>query len=277
MTVAEHLRRAVELENISTTPRLDIEVLLCHVLEKPRSYLFAWPDEVLSEQQEALFSALLDRRKKGEPVAHLTGVREFWSLPLQVNSSTLIPRPDTELLVEAALQLPLPEQAHVVDLGTGTGAIALALASEKPHWKIVAADVQPDAVALAESNRAALGFKNVSVVQSNWFEGLADQTFDLIVSNPPYIDPLDPHLSQGDVRFEPRTALVAENNGLADIEIIASGAMQKLNAGGWLVVEHGYDQGEAVRKVFSGSGFTEVATRQDLSGNDRISLGRVAG
>lgn len=275
MTVADLLRRTAELESISATPRLDIEVLLCHVLEKPRSFLFAWPDEVLTEQQEVIFSALLERRKQGEPVAHLTCVREFWSLPLQVNSSTLIPRPDTELLVEVALQLPLPERASVVDLGTGTGAIALALASEKPLWKITATDLQIDAVALAERNRAALGLGNVSVLQSNWFENLADQKFDLIVSNPPYIDPLDPHLSQGDVRFEPRTALIAVNNGLADIEVIASGAVHKLNAGGWLVVEHGYDQGEAVRKIFSESGFDSVETHQDLAGNDRITLGRV--
>lgn len=277
MNIAELIRRAQELVEISDTPRLDIEVLLCHVLEKPRSYLFAWPDEMLTDQQQALFSALFERRKQGEPVAHLTGVREFWSLPLQVNPSTLIPRPDTELLVEVALQLPLPEKASVVDLGTGTGAIALALASEKPQWQIIATDLQADAVALAECNRAALGFNNVSVMQSNWFECLADQSFDLIVSNPPYIDPLDPHLSQGDVRFEPRTALVAENNGLADIEVIASGGIKKINAGGWLVVEHGYDQGAAVRQVFAECGFSEIATRQDLSGNDRITLGWVAG
>ena len=229
-SVRDNLRRTAELPG-SDSARLDLEVLLGHVLHKPRTWLYTWPEHELSTSAQQQFDRLLERRVCGEPVAHLVGVREFWSLPLKVDASTLIPRPETELLVEVALELCPQAERRVLDLGTGTGAIALALASERPGWEIMAAEKSPQALALAEQNRAALGFDNVQVVQSDWFARVLQQQFDLIVSNPPYIDAADPHLAEGDVRFEPRSALVAERSGLADIEQIAGGAAVVANGG----------------------------------------------
>ncbi|WP_323816053.1 peptide chain release factor N(5)-glutamine methyltransferase [Cellvibrio sp. NN19] len=278
ITVAQCLQLAPELESISDSARLDIELILCHILQKNRTWLFTWPDKTLTAEQENVFNDFFARRKNGEPVAHIIGQREFWSLPLIVNNSTLIPRPDTELLVELTLELfaqDEPEtQRHCLDLGTGTGAIVLALASEKPHWNLLGVDQSADAVALAEQNRQHLGFENVRIVQSNWFAQISTQLFDVIVSNPPYIDPQDPHLVQGDVRFEPRSALIADNHGLADIELIIRESKNYLSIDGWLLLEHGYDQGEAVRKLFAQNGFEQVETRRDLGGNERVSLGR---
>ena len=278
ISVAQCLQRASELESISDSARLDIELILCHILQKNRTWLFTWPDKTLTAEQENVFNDFFVRRKNGEPVAHIIGQREFWSLPLLVNNSTLIPRPDTELLVELTLELfaqdELKNQRHCLDLGTGTGAIVLALASEKSHWQCMGVDQSADAVALAEQNRKHLGFENVRIVQSNWFAQIPAQLFDVIVSNPPYIDPQDPHLEQGDVRFEPRSALIADNHGLADIELIIRESKNYLSTDGWLLLEHGYDQGEAVRKLFAQNGFEQVETRRDLGGNERVSLGR---
>lgn len=278
ITVAQCLQLAPELESISDSARLDIELILCQILQKNRTWLFTWPDKTLTVEQENVFNDFFVRRKNGEPVAHIIGQREFWSLPLLVNNSTLIPRPDTELLVELTLELfaqDEPEtQRRCLDLGTGTGAIVLALASEKPQWNLLGVDQSADAVALAEQNRQHLGFENVRIVQSNWFAQIPAQLFDVIVSNPPYIDPQDPHLEQGDVRFEPRSALIADNYGLADIELIIRESKNYLSTDGWLLLEHGYDQGEAVRKLFTQNGFEQVETRRDLGGNERVSLGR---
>ena len=272
-TIAECLQRASQLVD-SESPRLDVEVLLTCVVGKDRAWLYTWPEKILSQAQQQQFDDLFYRRLRGEPVAYLTGVREFWSLPLKVNSSTLIPRPETETLIERVLSLALPNQAKVLDLGTGTGAIALALASEKPYWQIIAVDNSVEAVALAEENRNRLGIGNVSVIQSDWFANLGDQQFDLIVSNPPYIDPDDQHLQQGDVRFEPRSALVAEAKGFADIEQIIRGANAQLVGGGWLIFEHGFEQGEKARQLMENTGFSEVATGCDYSGNQRITWGQ---
>lgn len=278
ITVAQCLQRAYELESLSDSARLDVELILCHILQKNRTYLFIWPDKTLSPEQEEEFLQFFKRRKSGEPIAHIIGQREFWSLPLAVNNSTLIPRPDTELLVETVLDLftqDAPQQMRRgLDLGTGTGAIVLAIASEKPHWDLLGVDYSADAVALAEHNRVALGFNHVAIAQSNWFENISAQTFDVIVSNPPYIDPQDPHLDQGDVRFEPRSALIAANHGLADIELIIQQAWDYLNPQAWLLLEHGYDQAQAVRELFHRRGFMQVETRRDLGGNERITLGR---
>lgn len=271
-TVKENLLRATELTE-SDSPRLDLEVLLCHLLGKSRAWLYTWPEHPLEEAQQAQFDALLKRRLAGEPVAHLTGSREFWSLPLKVNRSTLIPRPDTEVLVETVLAVCPQAEAAVLDLGTGTGAIALALASEKPHWQVTAVDSMPAAVALAEENRNRLGFSNVHVLQSDWFSALDAQRFDVIVSNPPYIDTQDPHLREGDVRFEPLSALVAEEQGLADIRKIAANGRDFLADNGLLAVEHGWEQGKAVRKLFTELGYTAVETRLDYAGRERITLG----
>ncbi len=273
VTISELLKRSDELTTVSDTSRLDTEVLLCHILGKNRTFLYTWPEQLLSTSQQHQFQALFSRRLKGEPIAHLTGTREFWSLSLNVSSATLIPRPDTELLVEIALGLSLAKQAAVLDLGTGTGAIALALASEKPHWNICAVDAVAEAVALADENRQQFGFDHVRVFQSDWFSELSGQTFDLIISNPPYISASDDHLQQGDVRFEPCSALVADKSGFADLCTIVSCAGLHLNPGGWLILEHGYEQGDEVRQMMSLAGFSGIATHADLAGLERATIG----
>lgn len=278
ITVAQCLQLAHELESLSDSARLDIELLLGHILQKNRTYLFTWPDKILSPEQAENFLQLFNRRKSGEPIAHIIGQREFWSLPLAVNNSTLIPRPDTELLVELVLELfasdSAQQQRSCLDLGTGTGAIVLAIASEKPHWQLLGVDYSVAAAALAEHNRSALGFNHVAIVQSDWFAAIPAQQFDVIVSNPPYIDPQDPHLDQGDVRFEPRSALIADNKGLADIELIIQQSRNYLDEQGWLLLEHGYDQGRAVRELLVAQQFAQVETRRDYGGNERVTLGR---
>ncbi|MBL5930954.1 peptide chain release factor N(5)-glutamine methyltransferase [Lelliottia amnigena] len=270
------LRVAIGELSESESPRRDAEILLEHVTGKARTFILAFGETALTADQHAQLSDLLSRRKAGEPVAHLTGEREFWSLPLYVSAATLIPRPDTECLVEHALARLPATACRILDLGTGTGAIALALASERPDCQVTAVDVMPDAVALALRNAARLGFNNVKIQQSSWFDALVGQQFDMIVSNPPYIDERDPHLSQGDVRFEPLTALVAAEEGLADIAHIVTVSRQYLTAGGWLLIEHGWTQAEAVRALFTQAGYERVETCQDYGGNDRLTLGKMA-
>ncbi|MEN0038528.1 MAG: peptide chain release factor N(5)-glutamine methyltransferase [Cellvibrio sp.] len=285
ITVAQCLQLSSELESISDSARLDVELILCNVLQKNRTWLFTWSDKNLTAEQQQLFNEFFSRRKSGEPIAHIIGQREFWSLPLSVNNSTLIPRPDTELLVELVLELFAADEPQkkrrCLDLGTGTGAIVLAIASEKPDWQLFGVDKSADAIALAEKNRAALQFNQVTMLQSDWFAALslhADETavqqFDVIVSNPPYIDPQDPHLDQGDVRFEPRSALIADNKGLADIELIIQQGWDYLCPQGWLLLEHGYDQSVAVRDLLRARGFVQIETRFDLGGNERVSFGK---
>ncbi len=262
-------------ESGSDSPSLDAAVLLCHALNKPRSFLLTWPEKELSEQELAPFESLLARRLTGEPVAYIVGEREFWSMPLEVSPTTLIPRPDTERLVELALDKALTSDGDILDLGTGTGAIALALASELPARKVFGIDLMPDAQQLATRNAQRLGIKNVSFLAGSWFEPLkAGTQFAVIVSNPPYIEENDPHLTQGDVRFEPLSALVAADNGLADIRHITDIARGFLQDDGWLLFEHGYDQGVAVRTIFHDFGYQEVETFQDYGHNDRVTLGR---
>ncbi|ARN74673.1 peptide chain release factor N(5)-glutamine methyltransferase [Oceanicoccus sagamiensis] len=270
-TVAQLLAQSQPLLVGSDSPALDIELLLCHCLEKERSYLRAWPDATVPDLALQQFQTLLQRRIDGEPVAYLMGERGFWSLDLAVNASTLIPRPETELLVEVALgKVQEKPSATILDLGTGTGAIALSLAAERSDCAITACDIEAAAVALAESNRKKYALDNVELCQSDWFSALGQQRFDLIVSNPPYIDPDDIHLEQGDVRFEPRSALVAANKGLADIEHIISRAPAYLTEGAWLLFEHGYDQAAAVQSLLTEAGFTQIFTEQDLAGVDRV-------
>lgn len=254
------------------TARLDAELLLAHVTGWTRTSFRAWPERVLPAETATAFGTLVRRRVTGEPVAYLLGEQEFWSLPLKVNASTLIPRPDTECLVETALELPLPADAKVLDLGTGTGAIALALASERPGWTVHACDFQEDAVSLARDNAAAFDLP-VKVLSSNWFAGLPVETYSLIVSNPPYVAENDKHLGLGDVKFEPQSALVSGSDGLDDIRHIVACAPVWLTRGGWLLVEHGYDQGQAVKALYSEAGFDSVETRQDYGQRDRLTLG----
>ncbi|MBB1335009.1 peptide chain release factor N(5)-glutamine methyltransferase [Pseudoalteromonas sp. SR44-5] len=270
-------RATLLLQSSSDSAKLDAQVLLLDVLQKPRSYLFSWPEQKLTPQQQQLFESYCQRRLTGEPVAHITGTREFWSLPLQVNPTTLIPRPDTETLVEYTLSLPLPVAAKVLDLGTGTGAIALALASEMPLWQITGVDRVTDAVALANTNKQRLGFINVDFVQSDWFSQVTAQQFDLIVSNPPYIEYDDIHLNQGDVRFEPLSALVADDDGMADIKYIITQARNFLTSNGYLVIEHGYQQSTKVHSFFAQMAYTNILTVKDLANNDRVTLAQWPG
>ena len=256
----------------SESAKLDAQVLLLHILQKPRSYLFTWPEHALNAEQQQQFNTFCQRRLKGEPVAHITGLREFWSLSLEVNATTLIPRPDTETLVEQALEIALPATAKVLDLGTGTGAIALALGSEMPSWQITAVDRVSDAVALATRNQQRLAINNVHVKQSNWFSELHGEKFNLIVTNPPYIESSDIHLNQGDVRFEPLSALVADDCGMSDIKQIITQSRDYLSSNGYLLIEHGFEQGEAVRHFFEKMAFVNIKTVKDLGNNDRVTL-----
>lgn len=272
-----------KLQAISESARADAEILLAHCLQKSRTYLFTWAEKEVDDATAAAFQTLLAQRLRGVPIAHLTGQREFWTLNLKVTADTLIPRPETELLVETALRLiPAPlegegsdkETISLLDLGTGTGAIALALASERPDITVTATDFSTAALAVAQENASTYHLHNVAFLHSDWFTALPAQRFDLIVSNPPYIAAQDPHLQQGDVRFEPLTALTAGDDGLDVIRHIVRTAPQWLKTGGWLVLEHGYDQGQAVTALLRTAGFQAVRCLPDLAGNDRVSLGQ---
>lgn len=274
MTIIASLLRAADLPD-SPTARLDAELLLAAALGKSRSFLHTWPERIVPSEAALVFAEYLQRRRSGEPVAYILGQQGFWKLDLEVAPHTLIPRPDTELLVETALDLLPATPAKVLDLGTGSGAIALALASERPAWQVTAVDRVLEAVALAERNRQRLHLSNVSVLSSHWFSALKEHRYTLIISNPPYIAAADPHLAEGDVRFEPTSALVAGTDGLDDLRLIIGQAPQHLEAGGWLMLEHGYDQADAVRDLLLSQGFEEVHSRKDLGGHERISLGRL--
>ena len=278
-SISEHLRAAVVQLAKYDTAQLDAEVLLADLLQKNRAYLYTWPEKLLNTAQKTDFWARVERRVQGEPIAHILGQKEFWSLPLYVNDSTLIPRPDTEILVEKTLALmPIEAPCHLLDLGTGTGAVALALASECPQWQILALDKAFGAVQLAQKNQHKLALTNVSIQQSDWFSRLAhddiSHQFDAIVANPPYIDAQDPLLQQGDVRFEPRGALIAEQQGLADLAYIIAQAPDYLKAGAYLLLEHGYQQADAVVALLEQRGFNGCFTEYDLAGHPRVSGGQ---
>ena len=268
-------RALTALASGSDAPLLDAQILLAHVLDHDRSWLYAHPDHRPNTVECAEFERLLKRRQSGEPVAHLTGRREFWSLPLRVDQNTLVPRPETEHLVEAALALDLPDDARVLDLGCGSGAIALALAKERPAWRITATDVSEQALGLASNNAQTLGLGDVRFAEGQWFDAVSpNELFDLIVSNPPYIANGDPHLEQGDLRFEPRSALVSGEDGLDDIRIIVAKAKTHLRPGGWLWLEHGYEQGGQVTDLLRQHGYDRPSHRRDLAGHLRCSGGQ---
>lgn len=256
--------------------RHEAEHLLLHVLGRDRAWLFAHGDDPLRDPEATAFEALLRRRAAGEPLAYLLGRRGFWTLDLQVSPATLIPRPETERLVELALErLPEDRPLRIADLGTGSGAIALALASERPLAQVVATDVSEEALAIALTNAEANRLANVAFRRGSWLAPLAAERFDLIASNPPYIADGDPHLSQGDLRFEPPTALSSGADGLDAIREIVASAPAHLRPGGWLLLEHGWDQGGAIRALLLAAGFADVATETDLEQRDRVTLGRV--
>jgi release factor glutamine methyltransferase len=273
-TVAATLAHATNLLCESDSAALDAQILLAHVLGNTRTWLYTWPDYALDATEQLKFHDLCLLRAQGHPIAYLVGKREFWNLELQVNPAVLIPRPETELLVELTLQLLSADKANVADLGTGSGAIALALANERSGWNVVATELHPQALAVAQANAQQLQLANLTLLAGNWCEPLHDDAYDLIASNPPYIDSDDPHVQQGDLRFEPRTALIAANHGLADIAIIAQQAMAKLVRGGYLLLEHGWQQGAAVRKILELLGYNDIQTCQDYGGKDRVTLGR---
>jgi release factor glutamine methyltransferase len=275
MTIIASLLRNAELPD-SPTARLDVELLLAAALGKPRSFLHTWPERIVSTEAAQAFDGFLKRRRTGEPVAYILGQQGFWNIDLEVATHTLIPRPETEMLVETALELlPSAIPHRLLDLGTGTGAIALSLAKDRPQWSVTAVDRVDEAVELAERNRQRLHLDNAHVMRSHWFSAVEGQRFDLILSNPPYIASNDPHLVEGDVRFEPSSALVSGTDGLDDLRLIVSQAPAHLEAGGWLLLEHGYDQAPAVRELLNRHGFEQIQTRRDLGDHERITFGRV--
>jgi len=274
MEIRRWRQQAIGVLSESDSPKRDAEILLCFVTGKTRSWLLAFDEHQLDAGQLAQLDQLLARRQRGEPVAHLTGEREFWSLPLRVSDATLIPRPDTEILVEQALARLPATPATILDLGTGTGAIALALASERPDCQVTGCDRIPAAVELACENASRLNITNAHFQLSHWFNALPATRYHLIASNPPYIDADDFHLQQGDVRFEPRSALVADNAGLADIDYIIRTALTWLQPEGWLLLEHGWQQDSAVRALMQQQGYQQVITVNDYGGNPRVTLGQ---
>ena len=263
------------LAETSPTADLDAQVLLCHVLQCNSAHLAAWPEKPLDDAQQRHFLQLIERRRQGHPVAHLTGLREFWSMDFMVDESTLIPRPETETLIEYVLEKHSHQAAlKLLDMGTGSGAIAIVLAKENPGWQVHACDISPRAIQLAERNREKHAINNLTLVKSDWFSDIEDRDYDIIISNPPYIDADDPHLDQGDVRFEPASALISANQGMKDIEQLCSQAKGYLKNAGWLIVEHGYDQAEQVADCFTEYGYREITQKQDLSGHIRMTAGR---
>ena len=275
-TIKSVLRDAADsLVSVSDSALLDAEVLLCLALNKTRIHLRTWPDKQLQPEELTTFNVLLEQRQKGTPIAYITGNREFWSRDFQVSPDVLIPRPDTELLIELSLKLiPADEPAKIIDLGTGSGIIAITLAAECPHVQVSATDFSLAALRIAQLNADKHHIKNIQFYQSDWFSKISETSFDLIVSNPPYIAENDHHLQQGDVRFEPRTALCAADQGLSDIKIIATAARHHLKPGGHLLIEHGYDQAQHVQALFKNLHYDRVQTYTDLSGQPRATYGQ---
>jgi len=276
MNIQQALQQAsLNLSDTSTTAILDAQVLLSYVLQCNTAHLAAWPEKELNKDQTTQYLGLIKQRSQGNPVAHLTQQREFWSLHFSVNDSTLIPRPETETLVEYILSVfGNNKNITLLDMGTGTGAIAISIASEKPSWEIIASELSSDALALAKHNSDFHQTNNVNLIQSDWFSNITRHDFDIIVSNPPYIADDDPHLQQGDVRFEPKSALTSGKTGMNAIELICSQAKNYLKNDGVLIVEHGYNQQHLVAECFIKYGFFEVEQKQDLAGHIRMTAGK---
>ncbi|WP_455217793.1 peptide chain release factor N(5)-glutamine methyltransferase [Kaarinaea lacus] len=276
LTIKHTLQDArIKLADTGDTARLDAEVLLAWALDCDRAYLHTWPEKELTPEQLQSFHQLVDRRSSGEPVAYITGHREFWNMTLQVTPDTLIPRPETELLVETVLEkIPIDARWNIADLGTGSGAIALAIARERPGCKVIATDNSAAALAIARENARRLDINNVHFIEGHWFQPIEHEQFEVIVSNPPYVHPHDPHLQKGDLRFEPTQALQSIPDGMRDLRIISNAARSHLVPPGWLVLEHGYDQGKAIKAQLTKMGYVDVSVKEDLAQNERICLGK---
>ena len=275
MNIKQTLQQAsTELTGSSPSASLDAQVLLTHVLDCNSAHLAAWPEKELNQEQSAQFQQLIQRRLQGAPVAHLTGQREFWSLCFSVNNNTLIPRPETETLIEFILEkFKHRRNLKLLDMGTGTGAIAISLAKEKNSWRIFASDISESALALASHNNE-YHQTGITLLKSDWFSNITQNNFDIIVSNPPYIAADDHHLQQGDVRFEPQSALISGKTGMDDIEHICRHAKDFLSENGCLIMEHGYNQKQQVADCFAKNGFVEIEQKQDLSGHTRMTAGK---
>lgn len=274
LTISQAIKQACNQFSQSETAKLDAEIILQNVLSCNVATIHAWPDRELKPEHLKIFQEYCSRRASGEPVAYILGYRDFWDLRLDVNHNTLIPRPETEGIVEWILNQPNYPDMQVLDLGTGSGAIAIAIAKHRPEWQVIATDISESALSVAENNAKKYFLKNIKFLLSNWFSKIRDQQFDYIVANPPYIDNQSKYLKIGDVRFEPQQALVSEDYGLADIKTITQQALSYLKPNGVLIFEHGYDQAESVRKIFKLNSFIDIETINDLSGIERITLGK---
>lgn len=276
MNIQNALQQAnLDLSKTSPSARLDAQVLLTHILNCNTAHLAAWPEKELSSEQEKNYLNLIQQRQQGLPVAHLTGSREFWSLNFLVNNSTLIPRPETETLIEFILEnFGDKKELKLLDIGTGTGAIALSIANEKPAWEIIGSDISKQAIQLANSNKEQFEITNCKFTQSDWFNNITTNDFDIIVSNPPYIANDDPHLKEGDVRFEPHSALTSGDNGMDDIEHLCTQAKNHLKSNSWLIIEHGYNQQHLVAECFAKNNFIDIEQKQDLAGHVRMTAGK---
>ncbi|MEO0367780.1 MAG: peptide chain release factor N(5)-glutamine methyltransferase [Pseudomonadota bacterium] len=262
------------LHAISDTPRIDAEVLMQEVLQRPLAWLLAYAETYAAPEHIADFYALLKRRSEGEPIAYILGKKEFWSLELTVNHHVLIPRPETETLVDAVLDyIPATQAIKILELGTGSGAIALALAKERPHTQIIAVDVSEDALVVARHNADKFDLSNIEFIQSDWFTELANRSFDIIVSNPPYVAPGDPHLQQGDLIAEPDVALIGRGDGLGDIRHICELSRDHLSPQGLLMLEHGWDQATKIKDIMSQAGFEDIQSYRDLNDIERCTSG----
>jgi len=272
VTLAEYIAATEKtLAAASSTPKLDAEVLAMQVCKLTRAALYTAAWHELTDEERTALDALIGRRQRGEPIAYITGTREFWSIPIHVTSATLIPRPDTEKLVETALaRIPHDADWRIADLGTGSGAIAIAIAHERPHCEIVATDRAEAAIEIASDNFHHLRLQNVEARHGDWLDALGDEPFDLIVSNPPYVRHNDPHLTQGDVRFEPREALDGGLDGLDALRIIAQFAKEHLKPDGFLILEHGFDQAAPVAALLRAHHYRDIVCHRDLAGHDRV-------
>ncbi|QTM69318.1 peptide chain release factor N(5)-glutamine methyltransferase [Buchnera aphidicola (Hormaphis cornu)] len=275
MTIEECLNNAIRKLLNSSSPKCDAEVLLSFVMNKSKSFLMSYYDKVLSLEEEIRFSNLLQRRLKGEPIAYLTGIQEFWSLPLTVNPSVLIPRPDSEILIEEVLIKSNKCHLNILDLGTGCGALALAIARSRPNWNILGVDIFKKAIRTAIYNSKKLKINNVHFVQSNWFSKIPCYTFDFIISNPPYLSSKEVRLFRKNIKYEPLSSFLSGNQGFKDIYYIICNSRKYLRKQGWLFIEHGWKQKRIVQKLFKENNFSYVYSRKDYAKNDRVTAGKI--